>query len=201
MELPLPLKKVATLRFEHREVVFWIGGLIFFVFCFTQFLIFPTRRQSDQLKEETLMMKKRAHELSEGGKFSLEERMISLRKQLSEMEVNLTQEGKASEVLTSFLKKANELGISVISVRPEPPALYPNAESPLNWEGRVCQALSFQMNLRCSYRELGLYLESLEKESPVTFTVDGLDIQKEVGTDSNLKVALSLTAFLFGTPP
>ena len=199
MKLPVFLKKNLPRRFEHQELVFWIAGVLAFVFCFMQFLIFPTVRQTNRLKEEIATMKRNSEFLSAGGKLSLEEMLVSLRKELSVMEGNLTQKEKSSEVLTVFLKKANGMGIQVVSVRPKTNTPYPDPVSPLRLDGKVCQAFSFEMNLKCSYRTLGSYLESLAKESPFTFTVDGIEIQKE-GVTSDLKATLFLTTYLFGTP-
>lgn len=205
MKLPFSLKKfpkVKTLQFPHQELVFWSAGLILFVLLFVNLAILPPIRRIEQLKQQVSLMKNRYKGLSQGGGHSHEELLISLREELSEIEKNLTRTEKASEVLTSFLKKANDLGINVISVRPEPAIPYPNAEAPLRLGEKVCQAFSYHMDIRCSYRALGTYLETLDKESALPFTVDGLEIeQKKFGPRvSDLRAVLSLTIYVFGNP-
>ena len=201
MKLPAPFDNLKKVQFEHRELVFWLMGVVAFVFCFMQLLIFPASRYADRLREGNISVKKHFQELSGPGKPPLEDTLLALRKELLEREGNLTQKEKASEVLTFFLKKANEMGLQVISVRPETAALYPTTEKPLQLDGKVCQALSFQMDLNCSYRTLGVYLEMLEKESPFSFTLDGVEIQKKAEAVAEVKISLFLTTYLFGTSP
>ncbi len=196
-EIQNSLKKLKFPKFAHQELVFWILGIILFIVTFMQLLILPVRHGADKLAAEISEMKLRTQELSGGGS-SLGEVLVSLRQELSATEGNLAQKEKASEVLSVFLGKANALGITVFSVRPEPPFLYPNAANPLRLEGKPCQALLIQMGLQCSYRTLGKYLETLEKEAHLIYTVDGLELQK--GEGSSLAVKLYVTTYLFGNP-
>jgi len=203
MKFSFPLKKVAKFHFPHQELVLWIVGLSLFVLLFTNFLISPSRRRVAYLKKQIGFVRNRFEGLSGNEGHSQEEMLVSLRKELAELEGNLGQKEKASELLTSFLKKANDLGINVISVRPEATVPYPSETNPLQFQGKTCQALSFQMDLRCSYRTLGAYLEALEKDIPFAFTVDGVQIeQKKSGAMvSDLRVVLFLTTYLFGNAP
>jgi len=205
MKIPLPkIKQLKIPHFEHRELVIWIVGLLFTVFLIFQLLIFPTSRLSEKVVHDIEFVSRRVQAISGSGR-PLEETLISLRRALTDIEGDLTEKSKASEVLTSFLKLANDLGIEVISVRPEPAILYPNDKNPLQLEGKYCQALSFQMNLRCSYRTIGTYLEKMSEELPYTFTIDGieieLDVQKEESQLTQLRVDLFLTTYLFGDIP
>ena len=200
MKIFFPLKRGLRFQFPHQELVFWIVGLFLFVSIFTNYLILPATRRIAYLKRQVAFVKNRFEGLSGREGHSQEEMLVSLRQELAQLEGNLGQKEKVSEVLTSFLKKANELSINVISVRPEPAVPYPDEKNPLRLQGKICQALSFQVDLRCSYRTLGAYLEALEKDIPFAFTVDGVEIeQKKSGAVvSDLRVILFLTTYLFG---
>lgn len=199
MKWPPSLRKLATLQFEHREAILWLGSFFLALFIFSQLFVFPAIRRSARLKKEIVFIKGRLEKFS-SQRGSVGEAVISLQKELLEMEEGLVQKERASEILTSFLKKANELDIEVISVRPAAVGLHPSAEEPLRLEGKVCQALPFEMHLRCSYHDLGSYLELLEKDATITFTVDGLEIHREEGTSSRLRATLLLTTYFFGNP-
>ena len=202
-KLSFSLKKIKKFQFPHQELVFWAVGFFLVITVFTNGVILPSARRIAQLKQQLTLIKNRYDGLSREGGGSHEALLIALRQELSELEGNLSENGKGSEILTSFLKKANELGITVIGVRPEPSGVYPDAANPITLDGKICKALSFQMDLRCSYRTLGAYLEALEKNVPFTFTVDGLEIEKRKIGDvvSDLKVTLFVTTYLFGTAP
>ena len=202
-KLSFSLKRIKKYQFPYQELVFWVAGFLLCVAVFTKGIILPSARSIAQLKQQLTLIKNRYEGLSREGGRSHEALLISLRQEFSELEGNLSETGKGSEILTSFLKKANELGITVIGVRPEPAVPYPDAANPITLNGKMCKALSFQMDLRCSYRTLGAYLEALEKNIPFTFTVDGLEVEKrKIGEIvSELKVTLFVTTYLFGTAP
>ena len=194
------MKKRPNFHLPHQELVIWITALLFFTFLFANFLILPTARRVVYLKRQVDFVKNRFESLSGKGGRSQDEILVSLRKELEVLEGNLGQKENASELLTSFLKKANALGINVISVRPEVAVPYPEGTNPLQLQGKACQALSFQLNIRCSYRTLGAYLEALEKEIPSAFTVDGIQIEQTKSGEvvSDLKAVLFLTTYFFG---
>ena len=202
-KLSFSLKRIKKFQFPHQELVFWVSGFLLCVAVFTNAVILPSARRLAQLRQQLTLIKNRYEGLSKEGGRSHEALLVSLRQEFSQLEGNLSETGKGSEILTSFLKKANELGINVIAVRPEPVAPYPDAANPIRLDGKVCQALSFQMDLRCSYRTLGAYFEALEKNIPFTFTVDGVEIEKrKIGeVVSDLKVTLFVTTYLFGASP
>ncbi|MBI4435995.1 MAG: type 4a pilus biogenesis protein PilO [Candidatus Omnitrophica bacterium] len=200
MNLPTPLSKIFKARFSHRELVLWSIGLILFIVLFIQFFIIPAGHRALRLKKEIAVMKTRYQQLvaQEG---SLEQTIISLQKELTSLEESLPHQEKISGILKALSEKASHLGIQVISIRPESAVPYPNATNPLLLGGRSCEALSIQMELRCSYRVLGGYLTSIEQAFPSAITIDGVNIQKEGGKSSTLKVTLFVTTYLFGNSP
>ncbi len=202
IKIPIPpkLKRITVPSFEHRELVLGCLGIVLLIFFFVRVWFIPTAREMKKLKSEIAQSRGRLQEFSGPGGRSLDEALVTLQAAIAETEGNLTQKDKASEVLNFFLTEANHLGIDVLSVRPEPAMLYPTRENPFRLGNKRCQALPFQMHLRGRYETLGRYLELLREESPFTFTVDGLDIQKETGDSSVLRIDLFLTAYLFGIP-
>jgi len=198
MNLPEPLKKIFKIQFSHRELIFWSVGMILFVSLFVWLLIVPAGHRALRLKEEIATMGSRYRELV-GQEGSLEPLIISLRKELLSLEESLPHQEKISGILTALSEKANNLGIRVIAIRPETAVPYPTATNPIVLGDRRCLALSIQMDLRCSYRVLGGYLASIEQTFPLAITIDGVEIQKEGGKSSTLKVTLFVTTYLFGT--
>lgn len=198
MKWPPSLQKILKVEFEHKELVFWFVGLLVFVIFYSQIFLLPPGRRAQRLREEIKLNEKRYQEVL-GGQ-PLEEVILSLRRESMVLEETLPRQERISAILTALSNEANGVGIEVISVRPEPAVPYPNAENPIRLEGKVCQSLSIQMELRASYRVLGGYLASLEREFPSTVTIDGIEIQQEGGESSFLKITLFITTYLFETP-
>ncbi|MFH1858445.1 MAG: type 4a pilus biogenesis protein PilO [Candidatus Omnitrophota bacterium] len=205
MNINFLLNKILKGQIRHRELILWLAGLLFFVLIFTQLLIAPTAWQIQQLKEEIVTVNERFKNVLQDQK-SLETILVERQKELSALEENLPRQERLSSILTGLSKKATELGINVISVRPSPAIPYPSVENPFRMEGRTCEALLIEMEFLCSYRVLGGYLESLGREFPSALTVDGADIRLEGAKAGLLRVTLHVTTYLFEkslpqTPP
>ena len=197
---PIPsLKRILRAQFKHRELVFWSVGLLLFIILFVQFLMRPVHRDARNLEKEIVAFEERYQRVvGKGG--DLEEILLAREKELVALDIDLPRQEKLSAILTALSSKASKLEIRVISVLPTPAVPYPNPENPLHLEGKICEALSIQMNLQCSYRILGSYLESLSEEFPSALTIDRVEIRKRIGKTSALNVTLHVTAYLFVAP-
>ena len=194
------MKKLKAFFKEHRKT-FIFGGLVLAgSVLFALFLIWPLSRRVLRLQQEISKVKTWMAQLLPGGTSKpLEEVILEKRSELTRLEEGLPQQERISDILKHLSQQASELGVTVVSVRPQPSRPYPNAETPLVVEGRVCHALPIQMQIECTYRTLGKYLESLTDNFPSVVTVDDLDIEREEGKLPNLKVTLLVTSYIFQT--
>ena len=186
--------------FEHHRKTFLTVGIVLGVAILFYFLLLqPFSRRStrlqDEIKAEKTQMALVVPEINAGR--APEDAILDYQKELSRLEAGLPQQEKISELLKNLSQRATELGVTVISVRPQPSQPYPDAQTPLRLEQRVCYALPIQMQVECSYRTLGKYLESLTENFPAVITVDDLDLQREEGKLPNLKISLVITSYLF----
>ena len=189
------------LRFfeERRETFLTIGIVLGIAVVFYFLLIQPLDRRALRLQNEIKAVKTQMTlvipQMSSGR--ALEDVMLDYHKELSLLDAGLPQQEKISEMLKSLSQRAAELGVTVISVRPQPSRPYPSPAAPFRLEQRVCHALPIHMQVECSYKTLGKYMESLMENFPAVITVEDLDIQREEGKLPNLKISLIIISYLF----
>jgi len=181
---------------RHRSTFLAAGIILGGAVVFWTLLLWPSTMKIARLQSEIAALKGRIAQLMPGTtdpSWVIEQK----KGELSRLDNALPQQERISEILKTLSQRATEVGVMVVSIRPQPAQPYPSPESPLRIEGQTCLALPIQMQLESSYRTLGKYLESLTEHFPTVVTVDDLDIQRGEGKVSNLKVSLLITSYLF----
>lgn len=104
--------------------------------------------------------------------------------------------GKEEVGLEILSDLARRLGLEVISVRPEPKAVFLDADSRrTDIEGKACHRTPIAIALRCDFRGLVGFLEAL-KDSPFLFAdIERLKITKDSLGPEKLDVTVDLNLF------
>ena len=184
---------------EHRTTSLSVGITVLGAVLFTLLFVQPSAVRVSRLQNEIATLKKTVEQVVPGGSGgrAFEEIVLEKQKELKKLEGGLPQKERISEILKNLSQRATEIGVTVLSIRPQVSQPYPSAETPLRLEGQVCHALPVQMQLECPYRTLGKYLESLTENFPSVVTVDNLEIRREEGKLPALKISLVITSYVF----
>ena len=192
--------KDLTLFFqEHRKTLQMAGIVVAAAALFNFLLVRPSAHRVRRLEKEVAVLRQRIAQVvpGRGADRPFEEIILERQKELSRLESGFPQKERISEILKNLSQRAAELGVTVLSIRPQISHPYPSAEAPLRVGGRICHALPIQMQVECPYRTVGKYLESLTENFPTVVTVDDLHIQREEGKLPSLSVSLVITSYLF----
>jgi Tfp pilus assembly protein PilO len=175
---------------EKTSIGFAVYALVFC--CFYVFVYLPKDQASLRLQEEirtvSLEIERIGSRISNLKKMEeesvLKPKVFSLDKKSASIKEQLQQ------FLSQLANDAHKLDMDVIS-------LELSEKSALFQETLPYGRLSIEMNIRCPYQDLGLYLESLGG-LPGLVNIDGFQAVRDHGNFPKLQVKLMLTAYCSG---
>ena len=97
-------------------------------------------------------------------------------------------------MLSNFAKMLN---IELLSVKPQSKAVFVNDDGrPVEAEGKTCRVVPVSLGMRCSFRDLLRYLETVEKSLPAFVTVERLRVERDKTDVLKLNILLDLNLYL-----
>ena len=181
---------------NQKSILIMFGSIFAALFIFWVFIFIPKKERLETIKSDYYAMQAEIDNIEAiaGGADNIEDAI----KKFNETIAMLNQKIPTSEEKTvkdlSFSAKQND--IEVTSLSPQPLKISPVQG---NIPGLECKELKIDMNLTCTFKNLGKYLFILQNEFPALIRIDRLEIKKAKPEDKNdpsLEVRLILKVYL-----
>lgn len=161
------------------------------------FLYVPTLQKVGLLKNELMVAQNQIEQIEAavGSEQSIAEGIKLLKDRYSALDIKFPSQEEEALKLVSELARAHN--ISIITMKFQPKAEFLDVENKkVDIEGKICRILPVSIELTSSYKDLGQYIEILKESLPAYVTIERLNIRKELGAASNLRVTLDLNLYL-----
>jgi hypothetical protein len=138
-----------------------------------------------QIKEITSTME--AFDGMEKGIIALKEKSVRLHEKFPD---------QAQDSLAALSNFARRLNIDVVSMEPAGKSDFLYNGKQLLVDGRICQVVRVNLNLKCGFRQLVRYLEGLNNAVPAFICTEKILLRKEGEILPRLNVELNLDLYL-----
>jgi Tfp pilus assembly protein PilO len=161
------------------------------------FIYLPNQNSISRIKSEVLNLENQIKGIEEiMGKTRTIEGSIKLLKQRYQ-ELNNKFPPKEEEGLRMLSDFAKRLNIELISIKPQPNVVFIDKNNKkIEIEGKTCHVVSVSMEVRCFYKDLVKYIETLNKALPAFAIIKRLRINRDKPETSRLNIKLDLNLYL-----
>lgn len=164
---------------------------------FWAFVYSPSRGNLARIKSELAVVESQLRQIetmfdqSKGR----EEGIRALKEKFQEL--NDKFPAKEEEGFTMLSDFAKNMNIELASVKMQPKTdLLDENNAKIEIEGKTCQVVAVNIEMRCYYKDLVGYLEALRISSPVFNVIEGLSVSKDPSGSARLNVSLNLDMYL-----
>lgn len=185
--IPKSQKKIIVISFS--------GVLVFLILWF--FIYLPSKNSISKIKSEVFTLEggvKRVEKIMDKSR-TIEEAIKTLEERGQELKNKFFQKEEESLRMLSVFAKG--LNIELISLKPLAKQVFLDADNrEIKIEGRACQVIPVSLEMRCFYKYLIKYLDTLNKKLPAFITIERLNINREKPGVSRLNILLELNLYL-----
>jgi len=182
-------------RSQKKIIIATLVGVAAFSI-FWYFIYSPSQRALLKIKPEvyTLESQVRGIERVLSQTKTVEASTKLLKDRFQELNTKIFQkEARGIGMLSDLAKRLN---IEVVSVKQqEKTALMDENNEKIEFSGKVLQSVGVSMEMRCFYKDLVKYLETLQKTLPGFTTVEKLRISRVFPKNPRLNVALDINLY------
>ncbi len=186
-----------TITPSQKKIIIFTAAAVTAVALLGLFAYLPAVREISLLKGEVSGIRDQIEQIeaSVGQGHSIAEGIEALKNRYRALDAKFpVKEEKALGLLSEFAKKCN---ITVVAIKSQPKVEFLDAkDQKVEIEGKICQILPVSIDVKSNYNDLGKYIEMLGESLPAYVTIEELNIRKESGGASGLRVTMELNLYL-----
>lgn len=182
---------------QSQKKILAVGAIILGVFAIFFILIYiPSRNAFKKIQAELSLTEKQIKDIDSiiGQTKSIDQAIIVLKDKLEYLNNKFPQKEEESIRMFSDLGKKYNIEIKHIKPQPKKPVVDEEGKE-LKISGRACQSILVSIEMRCLYKDLVLYAESLRKELPAFASIENLEIIKDSEGLGKLDVTVDLNLY------
>lgn len=178
----------------RRSVIILFGVITTLVLVFVLFLFVPKYKTLRKVKGELINLQAEIDRVSAiiGKNETLSEVINKFNQKLKELDEKLPT--KEETTLSLIAVKANELGLEVVSIKPNKDV---DSTIPVSIKGHKCKQMPIEIELTASYQSLGEYIKVLRREIPCTIRINSVFINKESEKDGKAVLSARIVMSLY----
>lgn len=190
--------QIRNLSPSQKKIVI-ISLIVIAVFLiFWLFIYSPTKFTVQRYKSELISQESQIEEIEAviGEAKTMDEGIRLLKARYQELNNKFPQGGEDSlRILSDIAKKLN---IELISIRPQPKREFLDENNQkVEIEGATCLIIFVSIEMKCFYKDLVKYIQTLKESSGLTFvTFEKLRISKDKSGTPKLNITLNLNLYL-----
>lgn len=190
--------QIRNLSPSQKKIVI-ISLIVIAVFLiFWLFIYLPTKFTVQRYKSELISVESQIKEIEAviGEAKTRDEGIRLLKARYQELNNKFPQgEEDSLRMLSDFAKKLN---IELISIRPQPKREFLDGNNQkVEIEGMTCLIIFVSIEMKCFYKDLVKYIQTLKESSGLTFvTFEKLRISKDKSGTPKLNITLDLNLYL-----
>lgn len=165
------------------------------------FVYFPKAGEVKRLGMENKKIKKDIAELYNfiGGEENLKDNLIKMRSYASSLENTLSSEKEASNIIRQLNEEAEDLKVSVVSIKPGDMVNYTNIQgSQIKISDYLCKSMPMNLNVEARYQAIGDFLNKIEINRNPLISVKRIEMRKDVNISPKIKADIELSACVLG---
>ncbi|MEA3560852.1 MAG: hypothetical protein U9R31_03680 [Candidatus Omnitrophota bacterium] len=192
--LKILMNKKGLLQKEIIIITFLI--LSAFLICWI-FIYFPSKNIVKRIKSELAGLQRQIYEIEAViGRAKTTDKNIRALVEKSQ-KLNNAFPQKEEESLKMLSQLARNLNIELNSVKPQLRAVFLGEDKKeVKIEGKTCQKIFVSLEMKCFYKDLVKYIETLKKVLPALATVEILKAGKDCSGTTKLNVTLGINLYL-----
>lgn len=198
--MPLNEKVLKNITTAQKQILLFTTGALAVFAVFLLVIYFPTqsklKRLQADLQEVDGLIQQIEGMLGEGT--SMQEGIRSLEERFKTLDSKMPEREEEGLRLLSDLARKAELHVLSIKSNRKTVFLYGDKEE-LVVDGKKCHRVFVSMSMEGDYTHLLDYFQMLQKELPVYFTVEKLDLHKGTVGPKRLDINLNLSLYLLST--
>ena len=184
------------INLSQKKIIIVAVGVMF-AFLAAWFLAYlPSQTKIKQLKALLANTDGQIHQIEamvENGK-TIEEGMRLLAERYGQLSSKFSpKEEESIKLLSDF---ARQLHIEITSTRYQPKTEFLNANQQVDVDGKKCQVVRVSIEMKCHYKDLVKYLETLSARLPVYITVEQMRIGTANAQNLELNVSFDVNLYL-----
>ncbi|MDP3142889.1 MAG: GspMb/PilO family protein [Candidatus Omnitrophota bacterium] len=181
---------------SQKKIIILAASVVLLFLFIWLFIYIPTKRAASDLKVRLASVEKQIQEITAitGQALPPQESLKLFEEKFQKIDVKFPIEEEESLKMLSGL--AEDSNVEIISIKPQArTVLLDEDNQKIEIEGRTCQKIFVTLEMRCSYRDLIKYLDSLEDSLPAYISIERLSINKEAAGAAKLYITLEFNLF------